>query len=147
MKTTTPVLLASPSRNETVHSDSTYQDFAVFLKNEWPDYWRATSFNKQDKLEQIRKRPTKKQMFGRPALYSHLCPEAPLVPLVINSRQALTQHETHSRLAARDDSHSREDLGSDRKPKKCKTLENSSICRLSRCRSYQMAHWLTAMER
>lgn len=123
VKTTTPVSLASPLRDEAVRSDSTNQNFAVYLKNEWPDYWQANFFNKQDKLEQIRKRPTRMQMFGRPALYSRLCPEAPLVPLVINGRQALTQHETHSRLAARDDSHSREDLDSDRKPRKCRTLE------------------------
>ncbi|KAM0714590.1 hypothetical protein Q7P37_009886 [Cladosporium fusiforme] len=122
-KETTPALLASPSRDGAVRSSSTYQDFAVYLKNEWPDYWQAHFFNKQDKLEQIRKRPTRKQMFGRPALYSRLRPEAPLAPLVINTTRPLTQYETHSRLAARDDSHSREDLDFDRKPKTCKTLE------------------------
>lgn len=123
VKTTTPVLLASPSRDGAVRSNSTYQDFANYLKNEWPDYWQAHFFSNQDKLEQIRKRPTRKQMFGRPALYSRLCPEAPLAPLVINTRRPLTQYQTHSRLAARDDSHSQEDLDFDRKLKKCKTLE------------------------
>lgn len=42
------------------------EDTVASLYNEWPAY-RETSFDEQDKLAEIRKRPTRKQMFGKPA--------------------------------------------------------------------------------
>lgn len=125
VKATTPGSLALPTPGRAVHSRSAdhNHDFVESLKYAWPDYWNAHHLNKQDKLEEIRKRPSRKQMFGRSASHSRLCPETPLPPLLITSGRPLPQCGANLGLAARDDSRSLEDLDVDAKPKKCKTLE------------------------
>lgn len=77
------------------------------LKYAWPYYWNIHHLNKQDKLEQFRKRLTRKRIFGKPASHSRLCSETPLLPLLITSRQPATQCGANLGLAALDVSHNR----------------------------------------
>lgn len=125
VKATTPGSLALPTPGRAVHSKSANHnhDFVASLKYAWSGYWNAHHLNKQDKLEEIRKRPSRKQMYGRPASHSRLCPGTPLTPLLVTTRWPLTRWKMNSKLAARDQSHSLEDLDVDRQPKKCRTLE------------------------
>ncbi|KAK5114947.1 hypothetical protein LTR85_009985 [Meristemomyces frigidus] len=45
---------------------------AKSLFDEWPEYDPANQFDKEAKIAEIKKRPTRKQMFGKPAMYSRL---------------------------------------------------------------------------
>lgn len=76
------------------------------LKYAWPYYWNTHHLNKQDKLEQFRKRLTRKRIFGRPASHSRLCSDSPTATSH-TSRQLVTQCGANLGLAARDVSHDR----------------------------------------
>ncbi|KAK6422909.1 hypothetical protein LTR81_004467 [Elasticomyces elasticus] len=45
---------------------------ALSLYAEWPEHAPENAIDEEEKAEEIRKRPTRKQMFGRPATYSRL---------------------------------------------------------------------------
>jgi hypothetical protein len=53
------------------------EDLATSLYEEWPELLQQAS-DEHNKLEEIRKRPKKKQVFGRPASNAHLQPHKPL---------------------------------------------------------------------
>lgn len=46
---------------------------AKSLFDEWPEFDPANSFDKEAKIAEIKKRPSRKQMFKKPAMYSRLC--------------------------------------------------------------------------
>ncbi|KAK5709599.1 hypothetical protein LTR17_019628 [Elasticomyces elasticus] len=45
---------------------------ALSLYHEWPEHAPENAIDEEEKAEEIRKRPTRKQMFGKPATYSRL---------------------------------------------------------------------------
>ncbi|KAK5697338.1 hypothetical protein LTR97_007475 [Elasticomyces elasticus] len=45
---------------------------ALSLSDEWPEHAPVNAIDEEEKAEEIRKRPTRKQMFGKPATYSRL---------------------------------------------------------------------------
>ncbi|KAK4891759.1 hypothetical protein LTR27_009611 [Elasticomyces elasticus] len=45
---------------------------ALSLYDEWPEHAPDNAIDEEEKAEEIRKRPTRKQMFGKPATYSRL---------------------------------------------------------------------------
>ncbi|KAK5715460.1 hypothetical protein LTR15_010104 [Elasticomyces elasticus] len=45
---------------------------ALSLYDEWPEHAPENAIDEEEKAEEIRKRPTRKQMFGKPATYSRL---------------------------------------------------------------------------
>jgi len=54
-------------------ADAKNQDFSVkILYNEWPEYDPANEPDRKAKMEEIKGRPSRKQMIGKPASYSRL---------------------------------------------------------------------------
>ncbi|KAK4951411.1 hypothetical protein LTR10_010385 [Elasticomyces elasticus] len=45
---------------------------ALSLYHEWPEHAPENAIDEEEKAEEVRKRPTRKQMFGKPATYSRL---------------------------------------------------------------------------
>lgn len=74
-----------PVRNEGLGINLATTDYSVTsFFDEWPEYRSVNSFDKQEKLEEIRTRPTRKQMFGKQASHSRLRPQGTVfVPPII----------------------------------------------------------------
>ena len=53
---------------------------AKSLFKEWPEYHPANQLDRVARMAEIKKRPTRKQMFGKPAMYSRLASNEPAKP-------------------------------------------------------------------
>lgn len=74
----------SSMQDKDLRSKNATDDFSVTsFFDEWPEYRSANAFDEQDKLKEIRERPTRKQMFGKPASHSRLRSEGTLPILLI----------------------------------------------------------------
>jgi len=65
--------LLSSSLAQLIKHNTQNRDFtAKSLFEEWPAYEPSNQFNREEKAAEIKQRPTRKQMFGKPAMYSKL---------------------------------------------------------------------------
>lgn len=66
-------------------SHSNTGSLSTAFHDEWPEYKGENSFDRQEKLAEISKRPSRKEMFGKPASQSRLrpkdsTPDSPFIP-------------------------------------------------------------------
>lgn len=92
------------------------------LFDEWPEFRDEESFDPEEKLAEIRKRPTRKQMFGKPASHSRLGRQEDRTSIPMNP--TLASREKRSRtLFDANNPYPWEDPDIDPTRKECKTLE------------------------
>ncbi|KAM0715459.1 hypothetical protein Q7P37_008957 [Cladosporium fusiforme] len=70
---------------------------AISLFDEWPEWRNANTFDAQEKLKEIQNRPTRKQMFGKPASQTRLHPNGPPPISPMTSNTARTTSTKRSR--------------------------------------------------